>query len=451
MTADLIVIGGGFAGILEALRAAESGGSVVLLEQTDQLGGAIRAAQVDGQAVDVGAESFSVVSDEFRSLLEHWGLGDDIVSPEPVGASIISPAGRFAVPHGVMGVPAGAEALRRSGALNSAEVEAALELDLSPFAAERHASVADLVRRRLGDAVYRRLVEPVVTGVYGTSAEQLDANVVMPELVRRAQQTGSLLEASRQLRGDGPSAGLAVQSLRGGLHTLVPRMVDVLTAAGVRIELNSPVTRISRRQGQWSVVANGDWTAPRVCLAVGPAQTVQLLATAEVSAGPSVVAQPVPGTVAVASVQSTVLDDHPWGSGALIADEVAAEAKAFTHINAKWAWWSDALPPGRHLVRISLREPGGRPDIIRGAVERTLTEVMGVEPGAVRGLAIQHWPDVQSRPAPGAKGEQRALADQLRADGLVLSGSSIPGSGLLRLAREITTTRQQKEDYVPVG
>ena len=451
MSADLVVIGGGLSGILQALRAAETGRSVVLLERSGWLGGAIRGIRVDESVVDVGAESFSVVSDEFRGLLESWGLADDIVSPEPVSASIVRPEGRIRIPHGVMGVPTGAEALRDSGAFSPDEVNQVVQADQAPFDLADSITVAELVRARLGDAVYRRLVRPVVTGVWGEAADQLDAQLVMPELVHRARQVGSLMQASWQLRHDLPQPGLAVQSLRGGLHTLVSRATELLTDAGVRVEYNTSVTGLRPTESGWVVTAHRDWEATTVCLAVGPELTQSLLASAGMDVGQQDLPTAVTSRIVVASVESAVLDDYPWGSGALIADEVGADIKAFSHINAKWGWWQAVLPPGRHLVRMSMRQAEGSVDDSAQAARRALSEVIGVESGAIRDLVVHDWPDVLSRPHPGASDRLRGLAEQAEQAGLILAGSSIPGSGLLRLARRDLSSRQQKEEYVPVS
>jgi len=451
VSGEIVVIGGGLSGILHALRAAETGRSVVLLERSDRLGGAIRGTRVDGSVVDVGAESFSVVSDEFRGLLERWGLADDIVSAEPVSANIVLPEGRIPIPHGVMGIPTGAEALRDSGAFSPDEINQAVQADQAPFDLPDALSVADLVRARLGDAVYRRLVRPVVTGVWGEAADQLDAQLVMPELVHRARQVGSLMQASWQLRDNLPQPGLAVQSLRGGLHTLVSRAAELLTDAGVRVEYNTSVTGLRATEGGWVVTAQRDWVASTVCLAVGPELTRSLLASAGMDIAQQDLPTAVPSRIVVASVESAILDDHPWGSGALIADEVGAEIKAFSHINAKWGWWQAVLPPGRHLVRMSMRQTEGSVDDSAQAARRALSSVIGVDSGAIRELVVHDWPDVLSRPQPGAADRLRALGEQAEQAGLILAGSSLPGSGLLRLARHDLSSRQQKEEYVPVS
>lgn len=55
MTADVAVVGGGFAGMVSAVRAAEQGAHVVLLERSGQLGGNARFAMgwISGAGFDI--------------------------------------------------------------------------------------------------------------------------------------------------------------------------------------------------------------------------------------------------------------------------------------------------------------------------------------------------------------------------------------------------------------
>jgi 1-hydroxycarotenoid 3,4-desaturase len=71
-----VVVGGGIAGLVAALRLAHQGLQVTLLERSSQVGGKLRSETIDGQAIDTGPTVFTMrwVFDE---LLESVGANLD--------------------------------------------------------------------------------------------------------------------------------------------------------------------------------------------------------------------------------------------------------------------------------------------------------------------------------------------------------------------------------------
>lgn len=57
---DVVVIGGGVAGLVAARECARIGLRVTLLEAADAVGGAVASHTVGGLTLDSGAESFAV-------------------------------------------------------------------------------------------------------------------------------------------------------------------------------------------------------------------------------------------------------------------------------------------------------------------------------------------------------------------------------------------------------
>ena len=58
-TADVVVIGGGVAGLVAALECAKVGLQVTVLERREELGGCVGRIELDGLTLDSGAESFA--------------------------------------------------------------------------------------------------------------------------------------------------------------------------------------------------------------------------------------------------------------------------------------------------------------------------------------------------------------------------------------------------------
>ena len=99
---DVVVIGGGVAGLAVAHDLARAGVRVVLLEAADELGGLLRRGRVAGIDIDLGAESFATRTDAVARLVADAGLPLDLVRPQPGGAALV-----LADPSGVGGVTSG--------------------------------------------------------------------------------------------------------------------------------------------------------------------------------------------------------------------------------------------------------------------------------------------------------------------------------------------------------
>jgi phytoene dehydrogenase-like protein len=69
-TADVVVIGAGLAGLAAAVRLQESGLDVVVLEQSDGVGGRVRTDVVDGFRLDRGFQLLNPAYPEAKQQLD---------------------------------------------------------------------------------------------------------------------------------------------------------------------------------------------------------------------------------------------------------------------------------------------------------------------------------------------------------------------------------------------
>ena len=262
---DVIVIGGGVAGLVAARECAHFGLSVTVLEATDAVGGAVAHHEVAGLTLDSGAESFAVRRGSVAKFVAQLGLSDEVVAPNPAGAWLHLPAhetsggtrggpggrpdgelagGSVSVPlprAGVLGIPGSplATDVRRVLGWGGAW-RAYLDRLIPVLKIGREHSLGELVRKRMGRRVLERLVEPVASGVYSASALDLEVDVVAPGLNGALTTTGSLSGAVLALRAAAP-AGSAVGGLRGGMSRLVDALVADLEHFGVEIVTGSRV------------------------------------------------------------------------------------------------------------------------------------------------------------------------------------------------------------------
>ena len=158
----VVVIGGGIAGLAAAHRLLDAGARVTVLEASDRLGGKVRAGEIAGVRVDLGAESMLARRPEAVGLAREVGLGDRLQAPATASAAIWTRGALRPMPKGhVMGVPGDASAV--AGVLSDEGLRR-IERDreLPPTEVGDDIAVGEYVARRVGREVVDRLVEPAL-------------------------------------------------------------------------------------------------------------------------------------------------------------------------------------------------------------------------------------------------------------------------------------------------
>ncbi|HEX8930129.1 MAG TPA: hydroxysqualene dehydroxylase HpnE [Actinomycetota bacterium] len=95
MPPDLVVVGGGLAGIAAALAAADAGAEVTLLEARPRLGGATFSFQRDGLELDNGQHVYLRCCGAYQSLLERLGVTGLAPLQPRLAVPVLAPGGRI--------------------------------------------------------------------------------------------------------------------------------------------------------------------------------------------------------------------------------------------------------------------------------------------------------------------------------------------------------------------
>lgn len=440
-TFDHVVIGGGFSGLLAALRASDIDQRVLIIEANDYLGGLVKKAPIGKSQIDLGAESFSIIKDDLLALVIELELESKLVIPNSVGAYLLTSGSRIEIPKGYLGVPMNLDDPVLREIFSESEIAEAKRLDSLPFGFES-GTVFDLITSRLGEAFNSRLVEPVLAGVHGSSSQNLDAEVIFASILPKALELGSLVEAVNHNRmqleksGSTMAPGSAVMGLLGGMTTLIEALVERLTKESVVFELGSNVESIFRVEDQWRVTTkNGSVLAKRMSVCTGPAAVSKLFKSAVGLAAErfNVVDVAVVGVL----VQSAQLNSNPLGTGALIAKDQGFLAKATTHTSAKWSWIKESLPKDKHLIRLSYGRDGEIPNgDLEALAKAELGLIYGISDHKVLESVSIFWPGALVQSNQKVISDFQQATENLEAMGIEFCGAFLSGNGLLGLVNQ---------------
>lgn len=267
MTRRIAVIGGGLAGIAAALRCADAGAEVRLLEARPRLGGLTHSFQRGALQVDNGQHVFLRCCTAYRQLLERLGVGEQVHLQPRLDIAVRSPDGTTArlwrdelpaplhlarsllrysplTPLDRVRAVRGALALRRIDTSDP-------DVDAQSFGQwlGEHGQ-----NRRVTDALWD------LVGVATLNAHAADASLALAATV---MQLGLLTDRAA---GDIGWAQVPLQRLHGDAAEVA------LLQAGAHVRTGAKVAALEQRGGRWAITDTdgGELVVDQVVLAVPP-------------------------------------------------------------------------------------------------------------------------------------------------------------------------------------
>lgn len=403
------VVGGGITGLALAYRLrtrlAATCVEVTLLEASDTPGGKVFTFHEEGYTLEGGPDSFLTRKPQTLALVQELGLADDLVETPPAHRrSFLYVDGRLVHPPKglVMGVPTDLESLFASPVVSRAgKVRALQDLVLPRLLREgEDTSIGEFLTRRLGREIVTRLAEPILSGVYAGSADELSLDATAPQLREAERRRRSLIQglkppttgrAAAQVQGGtAPAPPALFATLGSGLDRLVAALVTALGDAGVAVRTGAQgrVTALARGVRpdgtplyQLRTQAGEPVEADAVVLTVPAPDAAVLLQDVAPEASAEL------GAVRYVDVALVGLGyrnedvDLPPGSGFVVPRDQDLPITATTWLSQKWP---GTAPPGHTLLRVYLGRSGEAPvlthsdeglvELARDSVRRTVGE-----------------------------------------------------------------------------
>jgi protoporphyrinogen/coproporphyrinogen III oxidase len=440
---DVVIVGGGIAGLAAAFELHKLGVSFVVLEQAPRPGGVIVSEQLDGYTIDAGPDALLVQKREGIALCQELGLGDRLVSTLPPRLAYIQRNGRLhPLPAAsVLGIPTEFGPFVRTGLFSwPGKLRMAAEV-LVPRRGRRDGpfqdddeSIGAFMTRRFGREATLYLAEPLLAGIHAGDVDRLSLRALFPRFADAERTDGSLIRAFRRRRQPRSDDG-AFKSLPGGLGEMVGALVARLPPGGVRTA--AAVTRVYRSGADegFIVEAGGSIYEGRALILATPAYATASIVRPldeELASRCAEIRYASIATVAMAFARDAV--GHPLnGSGYVVPRVESNGILAATWLSSKWP---HRAPPGKVLLRTFIggsRDPDalGEPDaalVARSlAAIRPILSVTG-EPLFTR---VYRFDRASAQHEVGHLARLKAIERRLEQHpGLFITGSGFRGVGI---------------------
>ncbi len=428
----VIVIGAGISGLACAVRLAERGADVTVLERSNRVGGVIASQSRNGFLFELGPQSFQLTP-ALAELIRSAGLENEQVSAPDRAPRYVLARGRL---HPV---PMGPQILL-GGSLLSFGTRMRLIRDMAGKSRppERPESLAAFVRRKFGDEMLDRLAGPFVSGIYAGDPDRLGLRDTFPELYRWEKEQGSILRGamrSMRERRDSGRPRPTLSAMRSGNASLLE---GVAAKLGSRVRLGTAVISVKRVGGAdgngFEVEVNGGAGRERLaadCLVVATAAD----GAGRILAGISSRLEGLLGRIEyapVAVVGTGYRREHVKnplnGFGFLVARSEARKLLGTV--------WMSSLFPGRAPDgRVNLASfVGGAtdpattelpPGEIARIVERELQPILGIS-----GSPVERMVNVYRRALPQYNLGHRRLVEEIRGEASRTAGLHLVGNYL---------------------
>jgi oxygen-dependent protoporphyrinogen oxidase len=456
----IVVVGGGITGLSAAYRLQQLApeAEVTVLEASDRAGGKILTERVDGFTIEAGPDSFLTSKPEALALGREIGLGDHLEGVNPATRkTFIMRNGRLVdLPQGLSGlVPARLGPLFRSPLLTPVgKLRVALEPVIRAPGGDEDESLGSFMRRRFGNEAYERLIEGLMTGIYGGNGDSLSLQATFPRLRDMERNDGSLIRGLRRARsgaGTTSSPPSPFVAPLGGMGEIVDALLRRMQGVHVRTECS--VTGLRSDAGEY-VVAVGGQELPAAAVILSTPAYVTADLVDPIDGGVAEILRRIPyassATISL-GYNRAVLGKTPAGHGYIIPAREGRAVMACTCTSNKF---DHRAPPGSTLFRVFVGRVADAhwqrwsDEHLADLAREELRSTLGIEdaPDVVR---VFRWPRAMPQYVVGHLFLLARARERLEAQpGLFLAGAAYEGVGIPDCIRSGETAARAAARFV---
>lgn len=266
----VVIVGGGISGLSTAWyleKEAKSHGislECTVLEKSDRWGGKILTEQVDNVpsapfVVEAGPDSFLTQKPWALQLARELGLDHRLLgtNDNKRHVYVLNKGKPVVLPEGVLlVVPTKFMPFIKSPLISPlGKLRMGLESLIPPKTDDEDETLAEFIRRRLGNEALDKIAEPLMSGIYNAQADKQSIMATFPRFRALEKKHGSLtrgmLASRRQRAGASPSPSTPKQSMfmsfLGGTEELIDALVNQLQ---VNLQTGVQVTSIQKNNDE---------------------------------------------------------------------------------------------------------------------------------------------------------------------------------------------------------
>jgi protoporphyrinogen/coproporphyrinogen III oxidase len=441
MTVDVVIIGGGIAGLSAAWYAQQNGLRYLLLEKSTRWGGKVHSEQIDIGAdapltVEYGPDGFITRKPWALDCMRELGADDQLIAVNKTRERIyVLNGGNLApLPPGLrLLVPTDIPAFLRSTLISPiGKARMLLDVVIPARAGDDDESMAQFVTRRLGREALDKLAEPLLAGVFNAQVEKQSVLATFAMYRRIEQKHGSLIRGMRRIqRETPPSDAPGLLSFRHGMGAMVDAFTARLTGD---LRLNCGVNAMNKADTYTVTLDDGTQAnAHAVIVAIQAPDAARLLQNIAPDAAHNLRAIRYAGIGSITLAYPREAVPHALDAyGIVIPSSERRLIDGITWLSSKWV---DRAPADVALLRVFFGGAHTRhmldrdDDDVRYLVRRELRDVLKIKADPIA-HRITRWPNGYPQFDVGHLKRIQAIEAALPDGGVHVAGNAYDGVGL---------------------
>ncbi|MGV3043060.1 protoporphyrinogen oxidase [Staphylococcus rostri] len=381
----IAIVGAGITGLTSAyfIKKQYPNVDVTIYEAKDVPGGKIKTAYRDGYVIELGPESYLGRKTIMTDVAKDIGIADEDIVTNQTGQSYIYANDRlYPIPGGaILGVPTDIKPFMTTQLISmKGKLRALKDLTLKPIdMPEGDMSVGHFFRERLGDELLENLIEPLLSGIYGTNIDELSLMSTFPNFKALEEEHGSIIKGMQQVRKarlqkedyNQSDAQGQFKQFRRGLYDFIVHLEAWLKKHDVTIRYNTKVEDLkSTQKGYHVVLADGSEQFFDGVIVATPHQVFrQWFKTDPVFDYFSKLEASSVATIVFAFDDKNIENVHN-GTGFVIARTSNTDITACTWTSMKWP---HTTPEGKVLIRAYIGKQGD--NIVNEQTDENLVKI----------------------------------------------------------------------------